>query len=167
MGGQSGSSEQARPLAAGPALASALGLAAGLAELAATVSGHDDLAVRARALRDEVEPLGAEDAEAYDAFLRGELGARERTIEIPERIAALAADIAEVAAEATERGKPDSRYDAIAGAILADSAAKAAALLVEANLGGGGDRRLVRAHEAVGRAATAVRRALAATQLSG
>ena len=167
MGGPSGSSEQTRPLAAGPALASTLGLAAGLAELTATVSGHDELATRARALRDEVEPLGAEDAEAYAAFLRNpdDEDARGRTIEIPGRIALLAAEIAEVAAGAAEQGKPDSRYDAIAGAILADSAAKAAALLVEANLRGGGDPRLVRTHEAVGRAASAVRRALAATTL--
>lgn len=133
MGGPSGSSEQARPLAAGPALAATLGLAAGLAELAATVSGLDELAIRARALRDEVEPLGAEDAEAYAAFLRGEPGARTRTIAIPARLTELASQIEALCVLAAERGKPSLRGDAEAGVLLAEAARKAAANLVAIN----------------------------------
>jgi formiminotetrahydrofolate cyclodeaminase len=152
------------PPAAGPATSLTLALAAGLAELTAAVAGEDELATRARALREGAAAIGAEDAAAYAELLRAGQSAREHVIELPARMASLAGEIGDVAASAVERGRPDSRYDAAAGALLAAGAARSAALLVEANLRGAPDRRLDRSREAVDRADAAARRALAAAQ---
>src|SRR5262249_747055 len=69
------------------------------------------------------------------AFLRNprDRAAIDRTIAIPAELAALASELAEVAAEASERGKPVLRGDAAAGALLAEAAARAAANLVAIN----------------------------------
>src|SRR5438128_1486088 len=89
------------PLGRGAAAIAAT-LAAGLAELAARLSGESELAERAAALRARVAPLAQEDEDAYAAFLRdpGDPAARERTIAVPAGLAALAAEIASVAAAA-------------------------------------------------------------------
>lgn len=160
MAGPSASSD---PLAAGPAAALVLEVAAGLAELTASLAGHDQVVSRARTLRGDANALGCEDAEAYAERLRGDSEARERTIELPARMAELAAEIGEVTTLAAELGKPDSRYDSIAGALLAESAARVAVLLLEANLDLAPDARLDRARDAAQRASSAVRRALATT----
>jgi methenyltetrahydrofolate cyclohydrolase len=130
-----GSSE---PLAAGPAIVRTLELAAGLALLTARVAGRDDLARRAEALAVELAPLAAEDAEAYRVYLATDSDeAHARTIELPLRMAELAADTAELSAEATESTERAARCYAAAGVLLAQAAARAAALLVRMN--GGGD----------------------------
>ncbi len=166
MAAPSGSFDEARPPAAGPAAAAVLALAAGLAELTAGLAGDEALVARARTLRGEAEALGRDDAQAYAELLAdGGEAARERTIELPSQMAELSVQIGELAALATELGRRDSRYDAIAGALLAETAARVACLLVEANLGGEPDARLEAARDAARRASAAAQRALAATTL--
>jgi formiminotetrahydrofolate cyclodeaminase len=141
------------PLAAGLSIVRTLELAAGLALLTARVAGRNDLAARAEALRAELEPLGEADTEAYGEFLATHSEeSRARTIELPLRMARLAADAAELAAEATVATESAARGDARAGVLLAEAAARAAAVLVQMN--GGGDA----AAEATGRAARAAAR---------
>ena len=125
------------PLAAGPAISRTIELAAGLALVTARVAGRADLAKRARALATEAAPLAAQDAVAYQEFLRsGSDEARALTIELPLKMAELAASTAEVAADAAFAAKGPIGGDAMAGAILAEAAARAAALLVRMNGGG-------------------------------
>src|SRR5581483_2345354 len=95
-------------------------------------------------LGQQAAPLAAEDAAVYQEFLstRSE-AARQRTIELPLRMAELAAEVTEGAVGG----------DARVGALLADAAARAAALLVRAN---GGDESA--AAPATGRAARAAAR---------
>jgi formiminotetrahydrofolate cyclodeaminase len=128
-------------------------LAADLALLTARLSGRADIEKRARSLAAEVEPLAAADAAAYKEFLRSTSEeARVRTIELPLRMAGLAADAAELAADAAASTERAVRGDARAGVLLAEAAARAAALLVRMN--GGGDA----AADATGRAARAAAR---------
>ena len=141
------------PLAAGPAIVRTLELAAGLALLTARVAGRDELVVRADALMAALAPLGDADAEAYREFLStASEEARARTIELPLRMAELAADTAELAAESALSTGSAAGGDARAGVLLAEAAARAAAMLVHVN--GGGDA----AAEATGRAARAAAR---------
>ncbi len=142
------------PLAAGPAIARTIELAADLARLTAMTAGRADLAKRARALAAEAEPLAATDAAAYQEFLRTRSEeARAATIELPLRLAALAADVAELAAEASEHAQGPVGGDAAIGAMLAETAARAAGYLVRVN--GGGE---AAAEEATTRAAAAAAR---------
>ena len=141
------------PLAAGPAIARTIELAARLARLTAMTAGRADLAQRARALAAEAEPLAAADAAAYHEFLRTKSEeARAETIELPLRMAALAADVAELAAEAYEHAQGPVGGDAAVGTMLAETAARAAGYLVRVN--GGGEA----AAEATARAAAAAAR---------
>jgi hypothetical protein len=149
MAAPSGSSE----LAAGPAVARTIELAASLAALTARVAGRADLAERARAIGREARPLADADAAAYSDFLRTRSEAdRQRTIELPLRMAGLAAEAAELAAEAAAATEGAVGGDAKVGVLLAEAAARAAALLVRLN--GGGDA----AEAASGRAARAAAR---------
>jgi Formiminotransferase-cyclodeaminase len=142
-----------RPLAAGPAIARTIELVAELARLTAMTAGRADLAQRARALAAAAEPLAAADAAAYHEFLRTRSEeARAATIELPLRMAALAADVAELAAEASEHAQGPVGGDAAVGAMLADTAARGASYLVRVN--GGGEA----AGEATTRAAAAAAR---------
>ena len=141
------------PLAAGPAIVRTLELAAGLALLTARIAGRDDLAARAEALAADLAPLGRADAEAYREFLATHSDkALAQTIELPLRMADLAADASELAAEAALATESAARGDARAGVLLAEAAARAAAMLVQEN--GGGDA----AAPATGRAARAAAR---------
>ncbi len=126
------------PLAAGPAIVRTIELAAGLAGLTARVSGRDELAARAEALAAEAAPLEAADERAYGEFLATHSDeARALTIELPLRMAALCADVAELAADAALSTESAARGDARAGVLLAEAASRAAAMLVQMN--GGGD----------------------------
>jgi formiminotetrahydrofolate cyclodeaminase len=141
------------PLAAGPAIVRTIELAAGLAAVTARVAGQADIARRARELAQRAHPLAAEDAAAYQEFLRTRSeAARARTIDLPLHMAALAADVAEVAVEAALLAEGAVGGDAKVGALLAETAARAAALLVRVN--GGGEA----AAEATDRAARAAAR---------
>lgn len=125
------------PLAAGPAIVRTIVLATDLALLTATTAGLPELAQRARSLRDRAAPLAEADAAAYRDFLatRSE-EARGRTIELPLQMAELAADTTEVAAETALAAAGPVAGDATVGAMLAETAAHAAALLVRMNGGG-------------------------------
>jgi formiminotetrahydrofolate cyclodeaminase len=71
-------------------------------------------------------------------------------------------DVASLAAIVAERGEQALRADAVAGALLAHGAARAAATLVEVNLGTTStDARVTRARDLAGTAAAAADRALA------
>jgi methenyltetrahydrofolate cyclohydrolase len=140
-------------LAAGPAIARTIELAASLAVLTARVAGRADIAERARALSCEAGPFADADAAAYSDFLRTRSEEdRARTIELPLRMADLAAETAELAAEAASATEGAVGGDAKVGTLLADAAARAAALLVRLN--GGGEA----AQAATGRAARAAAR---------
>jgi len=141
------------PLAAGPAIVRTLELAAGLALLTARVAGREDLVARAQALTAELAPLADADADAYRDFLATHSEeARARTIELPLRMAELAAEAAELAVESAQSIERAASGDAKAGVLLAEAAARAAAMLVQVN--GGGDA----AASATGRAARAAAR---------
>lgn len=128
------SSDGSGPLAAGPAIVRAIELAAGLAELTATACGRDDLAERARVLAAEAAPLAAEDAAAYEEFLRTRSdAARARTVELPLRMKELAAQARALATEAAGAATGAVKGDAEVGVLLAETAGRAAALLVEIN----------------------------------
>jgi hypothetical protein len=127
-----------KPLPAGPAIVRTLELAAGLAFLTARVAQRSDLVARAEALAAELTPLADADADAYREYLATHSDeARARTIELPVRMAELAADVAELAVESAQSIERAASGDAKAGVLLAEAAARAAALLVQVN--GGGD----------------------------
>jgi len=141
------------PLAAGPAIARTIVLAAELAVVTARVAGRADLARRARELAAKAAPLGADDAAAYQEFLRTRSDeARQRTIDLPLRMAELAAAAAELAADVAAIAEGAVGGDAMVGTLLAETSARAAALLVRVN--GGGEA----AAEATDRAARAAAR---------
>jgi formiminotetrahydrofolate cyclodeaminase len=104
---------------------------------------------QAASLRARAQELAFSDARAYRAALdRLELRegadhllaeALERAAEIPLRIARAGADVAGLAHEVLERCDPALRPDVAGAAALAAGAARAAAVLVETNLGAGPD----------------------------
>ena len=84
---------------------------------------------------------------------------------IPLAIAEAASNVAELAAVVSEDGAPSARADATAAAMLALGATRAAAHLVEINLGVlESDERLLRATRLAADAAAASARTLAAVQ---
>ena len=86
----------------------------------------------------------------------------ERAAQIPLEIAEAAVDVASLAAVVAERGEQALRADAVAAALLAQGAARAAATLVEVNLGTtSSDARVTRARDLAGSADAAAERALA------
>ena len=99
------------------------------------------VAAQAQAIQSRALPLVDSDAtawvEALDALeTRGTgLAAKlDRAAEVPLRIGELAADLAELAALAAERGEGTYRGDAAAAALFADAAARVAEKLVAVNL---------------------------------
>ena len=134
---------------------------------------------QANALQERAAPLAQSDSEAYEAVLAARREHRDLpqpdrdaligdalalAAEVPLAIAEVAADIAQLGALVAEKGNPNVAGDAAAGAVLAESAARAAANLVAINLGTRyGDLRLVRAQALADTAAVAARRALAVT----
>jgi formiminotetrahydrofolate cyclodeaminase len=121
-------------------------------------------------LRDRLLALAARDAKAYEAALGaleqpddGLAPALAEAAEVPLALAEAAADVALLAAHATERADGASRADAAAAATLAAGAARAAAKLVAINLSTQpGDERIAAAARAVEAADDAARQALAA-----
>jgi len=149
--------------------ASACALAAALVEMAAAFApspGGDDPAGRAALLRERAVELAEIELHAYEpvlAALRLPREDPERATRIeaaeneasrsPLAIAEVGAELAELAAELARTGNPNLSGDAVAGALLAEAGAQAAARLVAINLTGG---------SAVEEAAEFARRALAA-----
>jgi methenyltetrahydrofolate cyclohydrolase len=135
---------------------------------------------QAEAFRARVAPLAQADAEVYkDAVTilrrREEVSERyrdqtlrdalERSAEIPVRIVEAGCDLACLAALLVENGNPEVRADAAVACVLAEGGARAAALLVESNLGATQDDARVRhVRSLVEVAADAAKRALAAAE---
>jgi methenyltetrahydrofolate cyclohydrolase len=165
---------------AGYCAAISLSMAAGLVAMAAGASRGDwaeakGAAAQANTLRERVAPLAQRNVAAYAeavARLRGagdggtggeDLGVLlDRAAAIPLEIAEAAVDVASLAAVVAERGEQALRADAVAGALLAQGVARAAATLVEVNLSTtSSDERVTRAQDLAGTAAAAANRALA------
>jgi methenyltetrahydrofolate cyclohydrolase len=169
------------PLGGGSAAAVVVGIAAALVGMAARASSEWNEAagaiVQADELRSRSAPLAQADADAYaDAreTLRQrstlEPESRDETIrkalavaaEVPLLIAATACDVTALAAHVAENGAGEIRGDAAAAAILAESAARAAANLVQINLATmPDDERLARARRFVSECGSHARRAVA------
>jgi len=167
------SSGEAVPASGWVAGVSASFAASLVAKAAVRSEGWSDSAgSRAQAvdLRDRLLSLAAADSEAYGAALdalerrESDLGqALGAAAEAPLAIAEAAADVALLAADATERADGAARADAAAAAVLAAGAARAAAKLVAINLSTQpGDERIAAAERACNTADTAAREALAA-----
>ena len=151
-------------------------LGAALAEMGARFAGDDAAAERAAALRAQGMRLAEADAAGYAPVLEAVRLPRDtpdrearlhaalaRAADVPLAIAEAAADVALLAADATERADGAVRADAAAAAVLAAGAARAAAKLVGINLSTQpGDERIAAAERACDTADTAAREALSA-----
>jgi formiminotetrahydrofolate cyclodeaminase len=128
-------------------------MAASLAAMAARFAhdwdGAAGAVAQAETLRHRAAPLAAEDAVAYENVLTAMRMPKDlesevrntligetlsRAADIPLLIAETANDVAELACEIAVKGNPNLRGDAAAASILASSAARVAANLVEINL---------------------------------
>jgi formiminotetrahydrofolate cyclodeaminase len=141
----------------GSAIAVACALAAGLVEMAAAFSPRaepaepaepaDPAGARARVLRVQALSLAEQELESYRPVLealaipKGQPGrseqlsaARSTASEAPFKLAETGAELAELAAEAARTGSPHLAGDAIAAALLAEAACRAATQLVAINL---------------------------------
>ena len=151
-----GSSEPAP--AAGGAAVVAVGLAASLCAMVASLSARQladdaaDLRSRAEHLAAEVAPLADADAEAYRAVIAARrrggdvAGALSAASDVPLRVAQAGAGVAALAARLASDGNPSTRGDALTAGLLAAAGARACCELVRINLAGAaGDRRLAQA----------------------
>jgi methenyltetrahydrofolate cyclohydrolase len=173
------------PTPGGGALAALTGaLAAGLVEMAARNSPDWELrgaaVAQAKVLRERLAELAPLNDEVYEQALASlrlpdgvDEGSRraligtslERAAAFPLAIAEAASNVAELAAVVSEDGDPTVRADATAAAMLALGATRAAAHLVEINLGVlEHDERLLRATRLAADAAAASARSLVVTQ---
>ena len=148
-------------------------MAASLAAMAARFAhdwdGATGAVAQAETLRHRAAPLATADAVAYENVLTAmrmptdlEVEVRDaligetlsRAADVPLAIAVTAADVASLAAEIAASGNPNLRGDAAAASVLAASAARVAANLVEINLEDKPeDERVARARTAATRAA--------------
>jgi formiminotetrahydrofolate cyclodeaminase len=155
-------------------------MAASLAAMAARFAhdwdGAAGAVAQAETLRHRAAPLAAEDAVAYENVLTAMRMPEElesevrntligetlsRAADIPLLIAETAADVAELAAEIAVQGNPNLRGDAAAASLLAASAVRVAANLVEINLATvEGEDRIARARTLIAGADKAAKRAL-------
>jgi formiminotetrahydrofolate cyclodeaminase len=173
------------PTPGGGAIAALTGaLAAGLLEMACRNSSNWEMrgavGAQAKVLRDRLTELGPLNDEVYEHALaalklpssvgpdaaNAVLGpSLERAAAFPLAIAEAASNVAELAAVVAEEGDPSVRGDAAAAAMLALGATRAAAHLVEINLGVlEHDERLLRATRLAADAAAASARTLAVAQ---
>lgn len=120
--------------ASGVATAVAAALSAALVELAGRFAGDGDAVERAVALRGRLLELGDEDAEAYTAFMAERTPeTRARIVAVPEELAALADETAELAARVQAQLKSSVAGDAEVAGELARAAATAARRLAAMN----------------------------------
>ena len=171
----------------GGAAALAVSMGAGLCAMTARLSARQLAADEADVLINESERLRARaaalvqaDADSYAAVLAarrqpadGDGPSRRRQIaaalsdatDVPMEIIELAAAVARIAARLAAGGHPNLCGDAIAGALLAEAGARAAAVLVEINLAATpADDRRARAARLVQDAASQAAAAQAAAQ---
>lgn len=137
----------------GGACAVATGMAAALVAMAARFStkqlpNAEQIAAAADELRAEALPLADADAAAYGtllaAFRDKEPGHEERladacraACEVPLRMTAVAAQVAELAAKIATEGNPNLTGDAVTAVRLCAAAAESAATLVRINVSAG------------------------------
>src|SRR5438874_12394595 len=120
--------------ASGAATALTGALAAALTELAARFAGDEQAVVRAKAAVARLVELADEDGAAYAAFMADRSDeSRARIIEIPREIAALADEVAELAAGVLGRLTSSVAGDAEAAVELARAASRVAQRLAELN----------------------------------
>jgi formiminotetrahydrofolate cyclodeaminase len=171
--------------AAGSASAIVVAMAAGLVAMVARASADywaeaGGVVGQAEAFRARVAPLAQADSDAYlDALTalrrREEMQERyrdqqlraalDKAAEVPLKIVEAGSDLAGLAALLAANGNPEVRADAAAAAVLAEGGARAAAKLVQTNLGATDDDPRVRhARMLVELAAEASERALAAAE---
>jgi formiminotetrahydrofolate cyclodeaminase len=140
----------------GSAAALAVALGAALCAMTAELSARQQaqasqLAAQARGLLRRVASLAQADADAYADVLTAlrapgqpDVGQREekvsaalaRASEVPLEVAELGDRVAALAADVADRGNPAVRGDALAAAQLAAAGARTAAALVQINLAG-------------------------------
>jgi formiminotetrahydrofolate cyclodeaminase len=133
-------------------------LAAALVEMAARLASDDEAADSARGMRGDGLRLAEEELTSYASVLEAETPADRTTAldgasEPPAQIAEVAASVAELGVRVAGSSSPAVRGDALTGVILAESAAAAAARLVQTNITSGPV--FDRAREAAERAAEA------------
>jgi len=128
--------------ASGSTLAVACALAAALAELTARLSEDDPAVAEAGALRVRLLGLADEDAAAYADYMetRSE-EAKSRTVDVPLELAHTAASVARLGARLERGASRVVSGDAGAAVELAGAVMRAAARLVEINVGDGVDER--------------------------
>ena len=143
----------ARPAPGGGSVAAlAVALAAALCAMTAELSARQlaqapQLAAESRGLLRRAGPLAQADADAYGGVLAalrtpGQQRAEQvsaalaRASEVPLEVAELGDRVATLAADIADRGNPAVRGDALAAAQLAAAAAQTAAALVQINLVG-------------------------------
>ena len=155
-------------------------MAAALVEMAASFAsakGLEHVRDRAHELREEVSSLAYADGRAYAVVLealRMEPGA-ERTTQLDSAVAGaiacpmdmlrIAAEVATLAADMAETGNRNLEGDALAGALLAEAAARSAATLAQLNVSllsrhALSDARLERVRPELGKATRARERAV-------
>jgi formiminotetrahydrofolate cyclodeaminase len=121
--------------ASGAAAALTGALGAALAELAARFAGDDEAVDRAQALVRRLVELADEDVAAYSAFMADRTDAtRARIIAVPEEIATLADEAAELAKRLREELQTSVAGDAEAAVELASAAARVARRLAQLNV---------------------------------
>lgn len=160
----------------GSAVAVVCSLAAGLVEMAARFGDHgDDTIVRAGRLGKQALALAEAELAAYAPVIEAQRlapddpgrdervrRARSSAADLPLEIAELGAELAAMAAQSARAGHHALAGDAIAAALLAEAACRAAAELVVINLSDlPGDGRVTRAGELSRAAARARDEALA------
>jgi methenyltetrahydrofolate cyclohydrolase len=163
-------------VAAGCAAAAVAAVAAGIVQGVARESGEvwdeaGGVAAQAEALADRLAGLADRNARTHGAARRALAGhvrgdsqpardhllgrALDEAALVPGRVAAVAADVAELAEGSAGRLRDDLRPDALAAAVLAAAAADVAARLVLLNLAQGPDGALADAARAATRRARA------------
>src|SRR5262249_30281607 len=133
----------------GAAAALTCAMGAALVEMAtsfASAHGLERVHERAAAIRRQVEALAHEDAAAYGRVLEALRmppgderiarldGAVAGAIEVPIRVMELASEVAVLAADVAQTGNRNLEGDALAGSLLAEAAARAAATLAQLNV---------------------------------
>lgn len=152
--------------AAGSVAAVASALAAGLAEKTAHSAGAADIRRGLAALRASALTLADEDTAAFAAFLEdGSKARREEIVNVPVRIAEIAARITGLVADLRPTVPRAVHADVSAVALLAAAATRCVAAILEANLEDPDDPRLAHVHELIQQATTATNRASASASL--
>jgi formiminotetrahydrofolate cyclodeaminase len=118
------------------------GLGAALVEMSARLAGRSEAIARAGELRRQAMTLAEEELTSYAPVLAARSdeersAALAAASEPPARVAELAAEVAELGIDVAASTSAAVRGDALAGVVLAEAAASAAARLVAINVDSG------------------------------